>query len=94
MRLRYKQKDDRDNEFWEETSLPQVGKAMSIYIREVMTVDYDYHYLFGYAFLGLFTDISEAPGIKRSFEIGRIINDHEPALDRPNARFSLTIYFR
>ena len=94
MRLRYSQIDDKDNTYWVETPLPKVGKAISIYIREVMTVDEDLYYLFGHAFLSLFKDDSETPGMTRSFKIGRIINDHEPTLERPNARFSLSIYFR
>ena len=75
-------------------ALPQVGKAMSIYIREVTTVDEDAHYLFGYAFVGLFKDIKETPGVTKRYEIGSIVNEHEPALDRSDARFSVTIYLR
>ena len=37
-----------------ETPLPQKGKAMSIFIREVTTINEDYHYLFGYPLLSYF----------------------------------------
>jgi len=94
MRMRYRKKDDKDNTYWVETTLPSVGKAMSIYIREVTTIDEDFHYVFGYAFLGLFRELSETPGVTRSYEIGNIINEHEPALDRVDARFSVSVYFR
>lgn len=67
---------------------------MSIYIREVTTVDEDFHYIFGYALLGLFRDIKEIPGVTRKHVIGKIINDHEPAYHPSDSRFSLTIYVR
>jgi hypothetical protein len=51
---------------------------MSVYIREVTTIDEDYHYLFGYAFFGLFSDNLETPGVKKELTIGSIITDHVP----------------
>jgi len=94
MRLRYKQTDDKDNIYWVQTPLPSVGQAMSIYIREVTTVDEDFHYLFGYAFLGLFGDNTETPGVTKRHVIGKVLNNHEPTSDRSNSRFSLSIYIR
>ena len=69
LRIRYKKKDDKENEYWVYESLPDVGKAMSLYIREVTTIDEDFHYLFGYAFLGLFTELSETPGVRKDFVV-------------------------
>ena len=56
MRLRYRKHDDHGNIYWVETKLPTIGEAISIYIRKVVTVDEDFHFIFGYAFLGLFRD--------------------------------------
>ena len=40
---------------------------MSIYIRKVVTVDEDFHYIFGYAFMGLFNNQTETPGVTTSY---------------------------
>ena len=94
MRLRYRRLDDHGNVYWVETKLPSIGEAMSIYIRKVVTVDEDFHYIFGYAFMGLFNNQTETPGVTTSYEIGHIENNHSPTLDRPDASFSVSIYFR
>ena len=92
--MRYMMRDDSQNKYYVETPLPEMGRAMSIYIREVTTIDEDYHYLFGYALIGLFTDVGPTPGVTREYTVGKIINDHDPAQDREQYRFSSTVYFR
>ena len=68
---------------------------MSIYIREVITIDEDFFYLLGNAFRGRSHFADETlRGVTRSYEIGRIVNNHEPNMDRLDARFSLSVYFR
>ena len=74
--------------------MPDIGKAMSIYVREVITIDEDFHYLFGYAFLGLFTELSETPGVRKEFVVGKIVTDHEPKPDQDLAAVSGSIYLR
>ena len=86
--------DDKDIRYWVETPLASIGTAMSVYIQEVTSIDEDYHYLFGYAFLGLFSDTLETPGVKKEYQVGSIVMDHTPALDRPLAAFSSTVYIR
>ena len=46
--------DDNENEYVREVPLPALGNGMSVYVREVTTIDEDFHYIFGYAFVGLF----------------------------------------
>ena len=81
LRLRYKLKDDRENAYWMEQSLPRIGKAMSVFVREVTTIDEDYHYLFGYAFIGLFSSSgldSDTPGVTKELVISHVIPEHDP----------------
>ena len=77
-----------------ETDLPDLGKATSIYIREVTTIDEDFHYLFGYAFIGLFTELSETPGVTKELMVSHIIENHAPNSEQDLANFSLSIYVR
>ena len=65
IRIRYDQKDDVETTYQIETPLPKMGNAMSLFVREVVTVEEDYHYLLGYAFINLFTDIGDGMGVKR-----------------------------
>ena len=51
---------------------------MTVFIREVTTIDEDFHYLFGYAFIGLFTELNGAPGKKKEFVVSHIVTEHEP----------------
>ena len=69
---------------------------MSVYIREVTTIDEDLHYLFGYAFQSLFREHSESdsPGISKEFVIGHIVNNHPPTTERALAGVSSTVYLR
>jgi len=78
LRIRYKQLDENENAYWMETPLPPMGKAMSIFIREVTTINEDYHYLFGYPLLSYFMEFNEAPGVTTNFVIGNIVNGHQP----------------
>ena len=55
---------------------------MSVFIREVITIDEDYHYLFGYAFIGLFSDVSSAPGVTKEYRISHVINEHDPTTEQ------------
>ena len=84
------------NEYWVETPLPDIGKAMSVYIREVTTIDEDFHYLFGYAFQSLFSDPGESDqtGISKELVIGYIVNNHAPTTERALAGVSSTVYLR
>lgn len=78
-----------------EEPIPTMGRAMSIYIREVTTVEEDFHYLFGYAFIELFTELSSTPGIKKELLVANVINDHFPATETDEWKpFSSTIYIR
>ena len=77
LRLRYQKKDDRDNKYTVEVPLPEVGKAMSIFVRETTTIDEDFHYLFGYAFFDLVMGIKESPGITKEFSIANIEVNHD-----------------
>ena len=67
---------------------------MSVFIREVITIDEDYHYLFGYAFIGLFSDVSSAPGVKKEYRISHVINEHNPTTQQDQANFSSILYVR
>ena len=82
-----------ENEYWVEAPIAQMGKAMSIFVREVTTVDEDFHYLFGYAFFGLFTDL-ETPGVTKELVIGHVINNHTPTTENTVSAFSSTLYIR
>lgn len=95
MKLRFTEKDDMENEYLSQVNLPTLGKAMSIYVREVTTIDEDLHYLFGYAFVSLFSDLSETPGVKKELKVSKIVQQHQP-LDKESglANFSLSLYVR
>lgn len=77
--------------------MPKITKAVSIFIREVTTINEDYHYLLGYPILSKFIEFSEVPGVTKSYVIGNIINDHDPTLDEDNKDdqdLSFSIYIR
>ena len=76
LRLRYHEQDDRGNKYLREVPLPEVGKAMSIYVRETTTIDEDFHYLFGYAFIDLVMGLDQAPGIKKELSVAHIETNH------------------
>lgn len=61
--------------------LPRLGKATSIFIREVTTIDEDFHYVFGYAFLGLFLELSDTPGVTKEYMVGHVVSEHTPDVD-------------
>ena len=91
-RLRYKKKDDTGNAYYVEHNIPKIGNSISIYMREVTTINEDFHFLFGYAFIGLFTEMKDSPGVTREFEISHI----SPESENPDesAMFSATVYIR
>ena len=77
--------------------LPELGKAMSIFIREVTAIDEDFHYVFGYAFLGLlpFIELNDTPGVKKEYMVGHIVRDHLPDFDSEGWKpFTSSIYVR
>ena len=94
LRLRYKSTDDKDNAYYTETPIPSIGKAMTVFVREVTTIDEDFHYFFGYAFIGLFTELSETPGIKKERIISHVITDHEPVTSDEFSALSSMVYVR
>lgn len=47
LRLQVKQVDDRGSAYYEEVKLPRQGDAVSLFIREVTTIDEDLFYLLG-----------------------------------------------
>ena len=68
---------------------------MSVFIREVTTIDEDYHFIFGYAFTSLFSKVSgDTPGVKRELVISHVINDHEVTTKEDLANFSSIVYVR
>ena len=77
LHMRYRQHDDSDNGYWMEEPLPDLGKAMSIYLREVTTIDEDQHYFFGHAFFKLIDSNFETPGITTKLVVSKVINNHD-----------------
>lgn len=67
---------------------------MTVFIREVTTIDEDFHYLFGYAFIGLFTELSETPGVRKELIVSHVINNHEPMANQENSLVSSLVYVR
>lgn len=97
LRVRVKQFDENENAYWTETPIPQITKGVSIFIREVTTINEDYHYLLGYPILSKFIEFGDVPGVTKSYVIGNIINDHSLTLDLDNEEdkdFSFSIYLR
>ena len=62
------------------------------------TVDEDYHYLFGYAFFGLFSDSSkdgsDLPGVTKEYIVSHVVSDHEYLSTDSQARFSSFLHVR
>ena len=77
-----------------EVALPELGKATSIYVREVTTINEDYNFLFGHAFVGLFSELSETTGIKKEFRVSKIIENHAPNSKQELSNLSLSVYLR
>ena len=94
LRMRYRQQDDSDNTYWVEEPLPDLGKAMSIYIREVTTIEEDHHYFLGYAFFKLIGKDFGTPGITTKLVVSRVINNHDPAGTHNLSWISFNVYIR
>ena len=60
------------------------------------TVDEDYHYLFGYAFFGLFSDTKDddLPGVTKEYVVSHVVSDHEYLSKDSQARFSSFLHVR
>lgn len=96
MRVRVKQFDENDNAYWTEIPLPTITKGISLFIREVTTINEDYHYLVGYPVLSKFVNFEEVPGVTKTFAIGNIVADHPQTIDPENSdqELSFSIYIR
>ena len=77
-----------------QVALPDLGKATSIYVREVTTIHEDFHFLFGYAFVGLFSDIGETTGVTKELRVSKIVENHTPNSEQDLSALSLSVYFR
>ena len=67
---------------------------MSVYIREVKTINQDYDYLYGNAIARVFGSQSDNKGEKTEYVVGHIINNHEPQINEEKANVSSTMYIR
>ena len=77
-----------------QVALPDLGKATSIYVREVTTIEEDFFFFFGYAFVGLFSDISESSGVTKELRVSKIVENHIPNSEQELSALSLSVYFR
>ena len=71
------------------------GKAVTLFIREVSTVDEDYYYLTGKSWLGLFGfDVDDDSGKKTVQVVSKVISGHAPNPEQLLGDESVTIYLR
>ena len=59
--------------------MPEVGKAMSVFVREVITIQ---------------ENLFSMPSSSREFVVAHVVNNHEPSADHSLANVSTSIYIR
>ena len=95
LRLSIKQYDDLGNPYWKEEFLPARGQAITLFIRDISTVNEDYYYLSGKAWLGfLGLDVYDDTGMESVQVVSKIINGHVPNPGQLLSEESVTIYLR
>ena len=90
IRLSIRQFDDLGNIYWIEEALPTRGKAITLFIREISTMDEDYYFMTTKPWLGL----DDAGGRKTVQVVSKVINGHDPNPGQLLGDSSVTIYLR
>ena len=52
-KLNIRQMDDLGNSYWYQVKLPKPGEAITLFVREIQTINEDYYFMTGQSWLGI-----------------------------------------